>query len=163
MSIEREYPTDTSTSENNPTARVREPRPSGGRYLNDTAAPKRRRSRRRKRKLNPRFVIMLAVLLFLLIGIAIGIRSCTKPTIKGRWDLDGTTIYEFGKDGRGALVLMTKEYEFSYKIEGDMIYIDFTDEMALDAKYTFEVKDKMLFMTGGPGDARSDYVLQRLK
>lgn len=132
-----------------------------GRYLNHSAS-RRHHHRRRRRRLNPRFMILIAVLLALLVGLAVGVRCCSKPTLRGRWDLDGTTIYKFDRDGKGALVLMYAEYEFSYVIEGDQLYIDFTDEAALDAKYTFRVEDRMLFMTGGPGDAKTEYVLSRI-
>lgn len=132
-----------------------------GRYLKDVPVPSRCR-RRRRRKLNPRFVALMAVLLAMLIGIALGIRSCSKPKLTGRWDVDGTTVYEFGKNGQGALVLMTAQYEFHYEIDGDTLKIDFIDDAALDARYTFEVDKNILFMTGGPGDARSEYVLNKI-
>lgn len=137
-------------------------RKTPGRYLNEEPAIKRRR--RRRRRLNPRFVIMVSVLLVLLIGIAVGIVSCcAKPKILGRWNLDGTTVYEFNKHGKGALVLMTAQYDFTYKIEDDVIYIDFIDERALDSRYTFKVNGTMLFMTGGPGDSRGEFILNREK
>ena len=142
-------------------ATVRKSRPKKGRYLKQPA-PSSHRRRRRRRKLNPRFVVLVAVLLAMLIGITVGVRSCTKPTIKGRWNLDGTTIYEFGKNGKGALVLMHTEYEFNYTVEGDLLVIDFVDEGALDAKYTFAMNKKMLFLTGGPGDSQSEYILYRV-
>lgn len=132
-----------------------------GRYLKQKSSTAQRR-RRRRRKINPRFVVMLAVLLAILIGIAVAVRSCAKPDINGRWDLDGTTVYEFDKDGKGALVLMLATYEFEYEIEDDVLIIDFVDENALDAKYTFKIEKDMLFLTGGPGDAKVDYILRRL-
>lgn len=133
---------------------------STGRYFGQSSS--RSHHRHGRRRLNPRFLITLAVLLALLIGITVGVRCCTKPTIRGRWDLDGTTIYKFDRNGTGALVLMYAEYEFTYTIEGDRLYIDFEDEAALDAAYTFKVEDRMLFLTGGPGDARNDYVLTKI-
>lgn len=129
-----------------------------GRYLKDQPASPRRR-RRRRRKLNPRFVILVAVLLTILIGIAVGISSCRKPSILGRWDLDGTTVYEFNKGGKGKLILFTAEYDFNYEIDDGVLSIDFIDEYALDSRYRYEVKGRMLLMTGGPGDAQTDYVL----
>jgi hypothetical protein len=76
--------------------------------------------------------------------------------------LDGTTVYEFEEQGRGALVLMSGEYEFQYEIEDDILKIDFIDEIALDATYSFELQKNVLFLTGGPGDAKSQYALQRM-
>ena len=132
-----------------------------GRYSRHQSSH-RRSHRRHRRKLNPNFILTVLVLLSVLIGIVFGIRSCGTNTLKGRWDLDGTTIYRFDRNGTGALVLMYTEYEFEYTIEGDHLYIDFIDEEALDASYTFKVDGRMLFMTGGPGDARTEYVLTRI-
>ena len=134
-----------------------------GRYLKVEPKPGRKHSySRRRRRLNPRFVILVAGLVALVLGITLGVRSCSKPSIIGRWDLDGTTIYRFEKDGKGALELMLVEYEFSYKIEDGILKIDFVDELALDANYTFDVSKKVLFLTGGPGDAQVDYALKRI-
>lgn len=135
--------------------------PVKGRYLKQTPPPARRR--RRRRKLNPRFVVLMAILLAILIAIVFCIRSCgSKPAIVGRWDLDGTTVYEFREDGKGALILMNAEYEFHYEIEENNVHIDFVDEGGLDADYTFELEDNLLFWTGGHGDAKNDFVLKRI-
>ena len=134
-----------------------------GRYLKEKPAPSRRRKRRR-RKLNPRFVILLAALLVLLVGIAVGVRSCSaNKKLVGRWNLDGATVYEFHKNGKGSLVLMSGEYAFTYKIEKDMVYIDFVDDFAVDSRYTFKVDGNMLLLTGGPGDSRNEYFLTKTK
>ena len=160
MNIDREYASGMDRSGVGSGTSTRGSTPKKGRYLKDPPTPSRRR--RRRRRINPRFLILLGVLLVMLIGIAIGMRSCSKPSIRGRWDLDGTTVYEFNKDGKGTLLLMTTEYEFAYTIEKDTVFIDFVDERALDAKYSFKVEDGMLFLTGGPGNAKSKYVLQKL-
>lgn len=159
MNIERNYTGEYNSSQRSTARRTRNNRSRKGRYLSNN----RTYARRRRRKLNPRFMIFVTILLALLIGIVLGVRSCTKPTLKGRWDLDGTTGYEFKKGGKGALVLVTKEYEFTYEVEDDKLSIDFIDEMALDAQYTFEINGRMLFLTGGPGDAKSEYVLHKLR
>lgn len=132
-----------------------------GRYLNQSSSH-RRRHRHHRRRINPLFVSSIVLVLLLVIGVGICLRSCGGPSIKGRWDLDGTTVYRFDGDGKGALVLMYAEYEFNYTIEGDQLYIDFIDEGALDASYTFMVERRMLFMTGGPGDAQTEFVLSRM-
>ena len=103
----------------------------------------------------------MAVLLAILIGVALGIARCSKPSIIGRWDLDGTTVYEFEKGGKGALILLTKKYEFTYSIDDDLLRINFLDDAALDADYVFEVEQGMLFLTGGPGDAKTEFVLKK--
>lgn len=166
MSMEYEYP--SQRREPNPdTSRTstRKNPGKGGRYLKE---PPRKspsghnRKRRRRRKLNPRFVILLATLLALLIGVVLIVRSCNKPNIVGRWDMDGTTYYRFHEDGTGALELPVKDYEFTYEIEDDTLRIDFVDEAGEDLNYTFELQEDTLFLTGGPGDAKNDYALKRV-
>lgn len=161
MNMDHEYMSKTNPTVRSSTHSGRRTGATKGRYLKEQPRSYRRRNRRR-RKLNPRVVALVAVMLVLLIGIIFGVRSCSKPSIVGRWDLDGTTVYEFEKGGKGALVLMTMEYEFTYTIEDDLVRINFVDEAALDANYTFEVQKNILFLTGGPGDAKSEYILNRV-
>lgn len=131
----------------------------GGRYLKQTSTPRRRR---RRRKRNPQTVILMALLVAALIFVAIGLIRYNRTTLEGRWDLDGTTVYEFNDDGTGALVLLNAEYEFSYEIKDDVLTIDFLDDYALDARYTFTIEKNIMFWTGGPGDAKQDFVLKRV-
>lgn len=136
---------------------------TNGRYLKHSSSHgHRRRHRHHRRRVNPVFISLVVLALALVILGGIALRSCGGPSIKGRWDLDGTTVYRFDSNGKGALVLMYAEYEFNYTIEGDVLHIDFVDEGALDASYTFQVEKRMLFLTGGPGDAKSEYVLSRM-
>ena len=131
----------------------------GGRYLKQTSGTRHRRRRRRR---NPQFVILMSLLALALIILVVGIFRYNRTTLDGRWDLDGSTVYEFGDDGNGSLILMNAEYEFSYVIEDDMLMIDFVDDYALDARYTFTIAKNIMFWTGGPGDAKQDYVLKRI-
>lgn len=167
MNMEHENPSQTRNP--NPGNSRPAPRRSpskGGRYLKEPPqkpnATSARRRRRRRRKLNPRFVIMLAVLLALLIGLLFILRSCNKPDITGRWDMDGNTFYRFADDGTGVMETQIKEYEFTYAIDDNELHIDFADEGAKDLKYTFELEKDTLFLTGGPGDAKTDYALKRV-
>lgn len=131
----------------------------GGRYLKQTSTS---RHRRRRRKRNPQTVGLLVLLAVVLIFVVVGLIRYNRTTLDGRWDLDGTTVYEFNDDGTGALVLLNAEYEFSYEIEGDVLTIDFLDDYALDARYTFTIERNIMFWTGGPGDAKQDFVLKRV-
>lgn len=158
MNMDNEYSFQSQSHTRSTSQPDRRSGKSKGRYLKEQ--PKT--ARRRRRKLNPRFVIFVAGLLALSITMILVLRSCTKPSIVGRWNLDGTTVYEFEEQGRGALVLMSGEYEFQYEIEDDILKIDFIDEIALDATYSFELQKDVLFLTGGPGDAKSQYALQRM-
>jgi hypothetical protein len=172
MNNEHEYPTGMNKPRTNAGRPVQNPRPvqksrpAPGRYLKETPAPRRRR-RRRKQKSVHKIVIVAVLVIAIVAAIATGIALCVKhlapSKILGRWDLDGTTMYEFDKDGKGALVLSYKEYEFQYEIEDGVLHIDFPEGVGIDAQYTFEVKDDLLFMTGGTGDAKKDYVLRKVE
>ena len=122
------------------------------------------RSRRRKRSVKPWMPVALAVALVVVIAavLLIGMKGCgAEPSIEGRWNLDGATVYEFYGEGKGALVLTTMTFEFNYTIEKDVVSIDFIDERATDAKYEYAIENDLLMLTGGPGDAKSQHILKR--
>lgn len=133
-----------------------------GRYLKDSRRRSRKHHHNSRRRQKIRLWVTVAAVLLVLLAILLAIQIFSKPSLNGRWDMDGATVYEFRKDGHGSLILMSAEYEFAYDVRGDILYIDFIDEGALDAKYTFKVEKKVLFLTGGPGDAKSEYVLERM-
>ncbi len=112
--------------------------------------------------------LMLALaaglVVLLLLSVILGMKSCApKPSIQGRWNLDSATIYEFYPDGKGALVLTTMTFEFTYTIDGDQVSIDFVDERATDTKYEFAVTEELLMLMGGPNDNQTQHILKREK
>ena len=82
---------------------------------------------------------------------------------KGKWDVDGTTAYEFSGDGNGALLLPNVTYEFSYDIKKDQISIDYENESVRDGTYTFTVEDNTLTLIGGEGTVGGTYTLTRVE
>ena len=72
----------------------------------------------------------IAILAVLILIIVLIVKGCSGGTdvLKGKWDLDGTTAYEFSGDGNGALLLPNATYEFSYDIKKDQISIDYENE-----------------------------------
>ena len=85
------------------------------------------------------------------------------PFLKGKWDLDGTTAYEFSGDGNGALLLPNVTYEFTYDIKKDQISIDYENESVRDGTYTFTVEDNTLTLIGGEGTVGGTYTLTRVE
>ncbi len=61
-------------------------------------------------------------------------------SLHGLWSVDGVTKYRFEKDGVGALVVPAADYPFTYKVEDDVVYIDFNNPSLHDATYYFKVK-----------------------
>lgn len=93
------------------------------------------------------------VALGMILIIVLIVKGCSDGTdvLKGKWDLDGTTAYEFSGDGNGALLLPNVIYEFTYEIKKDQISIDYENESVRDGTYTFSVEDNTLTLIGGEG------------
>lgn len=105
-------------------------------------------------------VVVLSLILLLL--IIFGIRSCTKISIEGRWELDNDTVYVFKEKGRGTLVLPSMRFDFKYRIRGNDLIIDFEDNSrAKDAQYDIIVENGYMFWDGGTEDGHGNYVLRR--
>lgn len=138
-------------------------RPRGGRYLSE--AERLRRKKIRRRQIMIQRSILASVLLAILILIIVLIfKGCSgdSDVIAGKWDVDGTTFYEFDGDGKGALILPSKTYEFSYKINEDQLHIDYKDKSVHDGSYTFTVEDSKLTLIGGEGTVGGTYELTKV-
>ena len=68
--------------------------------------------------------------------------------IIGIWTTDGVTVYEFNVDGKGTLKLPLSEYEFTYKIEGNDIFIDYENEKSIDSSYEFSFENENMVLKG---------------
>ena len=107
----------------------------------------------------------IAILAVLILIIVLIVKGCSGGTdvLKGKWDLDGTTAYEFSGDGNGALLLPNVTYEFTYEIKKDQISIDYENESVRDGTYTFAVEDNTLTLIGGEGTVGGTYTLTRVE
>ena len=99
--------------------------------------------------------ILIFVFILIIIAVALILIFKQKNNINkkfvGTWTTDGVTVYEFKKDGTGALKVSLGEYEFEYEIKDDKLYIDFKSTKAEDSEYTYEFKDGKLILTGKYG------------
>ena len=82
--------------------------------------------------------------------------------LAGKWDFDGTTAYEFDSKGSGAMLLTLADYDFTYEIKDNQLYIDFVNESAHDATYEFSVKGDTLILIGGEGTIGGTYELTKV-
>ena len=83
--------------------------------------------------------------------------------LSGSWVYDQYTKYEFDGYGKGCMCLENTHYEYSYKIDGNKLSMDFENEAVHDCSYTFSVKDNMLTIVGGEGTSGGTYSLTKSK
>lgn len=125
-------------------ARRKKRRRKPGKYLSPKPkAPKKRRQHR----LTVITVILVSVMILSFVMI---VRSCSSAgdALKGTWDIDGVTVYQFDGKGNGALILPSNTYPFIYGIKDNAVSIDFESDAARDITYSFTVeKDKLIMVS----------------
>jgi hypothetical protein len=116
-----------------------------------------------------RFAVMpiiggaIAVLLLIIILICKGCAG--GDVLKGTWDMDGTTVYQFDSKGEGAMILPSNTYTFKYTIneEEKTVSIDFEDEKATDYTYSYTIDKDSLTLYGNVGKESFEYVFTKTK
>lgn len=91
-------------------------------------------------------------------------KGCTGgDVLKGTWDLDGTTVYQFDGKGEGAMILPSNTYSFKYTIneEEKTVSIDFDNEKATDYTYSYTVDKNSLTLYGSIGKESFEYVFAK--
>lgn len=111
----------------------------------------------RRKQENKKSVFLLIIIIFItIVGTVIFILNSRKDAneanitseILGTWTTDGYTVYEFNENGNGKLVIPIADYEFSYRIEENKIYIDFKNEISTDSDYEYSFEDGKLILKG---------------
>lgn len=124
------------------------------------------RNRMKKKKQNQRRMLFggaAAVLIVIVVVIVLIVKGCSGRTdvLAGTWDFDGTTTYSFDGEGSGAMALPSISYDFTYKIDGNTLVIDYSNESVHDSTYEFTVDGDILTMVGGEGTVGGTYKLTR--
>lgn len=133
-----------------------------GRYLCEEDRIVKAKRNHRNKRIRMMCITVVSILLVLIMGL--GAMLCSKNDgFKGIWDLDGTTMYEFNGSGKGAMLLPSNEYMFTYTVdeENKTISIDFASEKANDYTYTYELLRNKLILSGGDGDNYLSYVFTK--
>ena len=158
------YSADCPVSQRTPQQRTATAQPSRQTVNNRTYSrqhiPQKHRTaqKRRQRRLTIITVILAAVMILSIILI---VKSCSgSDVLKGTWNLDGVTVYQFDGNGHGSLNLPSNTYPFTYEIKDNELRIDFESDAARDADYTFSVKNGVLTMTGGEGSVEPGRVYE---
>lgn len=76
---------------------------------------------------------------------------------------ENDTKYEFKDDGTGNMSSGDYNFEYKYKVDGNILEIDFSEEAVHDAKYSFELKDGILKLTSKEGTVSigEEYILKK--
>lgn len=113
-------------------------------------ALKNRKATIKKKRQNHLFIaIILSAVALLAVSLSVKL-FFSKDCLKGVWDLDGNTLYSFDGRGNGCLLAGTDEYNFTYTVDEDKVYLDFESESAKDVGYTFTVQgDKLTLVRIG--------------
>ena len=117
---------------------------------------KKKKQNKRRMQIGGASVIIVAIILI--------VKGCSGATdaLAGTWDLDSNTTYEFDGKGSGAMLLTLADYDFTYEIKDNQLYIDFVNESAHDATYEFSVKGDTLTLIGGEGTIGGTYELTKV-
>ena len=159
------YSADCPVSQRTPQQRTATVQPSRQTVNNRTYTrqhiPQKHRTaqKRRQRRLTIITVILAAVMILSIILI---VKSCSgSDVLKGTWNLDGVTVYQFDGNGHGSLNLPSNTYPFTYEIKDNELRIDFESDAARDADYTFTVEKDKLILKYVEKDQEKTYELMK--
>ena len=134
------------------------------RRYNARAAVRRRRQRQRRMILIG-LVVVIAVVAVVSIILFKPSDAKNDPisadALNGTWVYDQYTKYEFDGYGMGCMCLENTHYEYSYKIDGNKLSMDFENEAVHDCSYTFAVNEGQLTIVGGEGTTGGTYKLNK--
>lgn len=123
---------------------------------------RRKAKRLRKQRQRKQLQFTIGILLILIVALVIVLASIHQQSpIEGTWYMDEVTAYEFRNGGKGAMILPSAEYEFTYSITDNNLSIDFEYEGAKDAQYIFTINGNTLTLEGGNTTTQGTYVLSK--
>lgn len=125
-----------------------------GRYLSQRR--KTAKIRRQKKRLIAAVSAPAAVLLILLVVLICknGSGKNNPAVLQGVWHYDQYTEYEFDGKGNGCMRLDKNScFDFSYRVDGKTVQLDFALDYVTDCEYTFQVNGNQLTLMGGNGTA----------
>ena len=135
-------------------------------YTNRACGSKHTSARKRRRKRSnigkkTALIITITVIVAAVI-ILIGMQIGKKPNeLVGTWVYDEHTQYVFETNNRGKLLADDVSYAYIYRINGDKLILDFTENVVRDCEYTFSVDGAKLTLKGGTGTDGGTYSLNK--
>lgn len=108
-----------------------------------------------------KYVATIAAILFSAILSACEPVHGSADVMEGIWVYDKYTQYEFDGKRNGCMYLEELHYDYSYKLKGNQLSMDFADEAVHDCSYEFNIQDDVLTLIGGEGTVGGTYKLYR--
>ncbi len=101
-----------------------------------------------KKKFKTNILIMIVLLIIVLVLLFFIVKALLRPKneLLGTWTTDGITIYQFDENDTGKMIASSREYEFTYKVSGDKLTIDFKNEKSADRTYDYSIEDDKLIL-----------------
>ena len=107
--------------------------------------------RKTKRKRRSPAPALLALLLALLAALVLLRLDAREDALRGSWEADQHTVYEFDGRGHGALCLPLNRYAFRYSLRGGVLRLDFAADAVGDTQYRCSVRGEILELESEAG------------
>jgi len=122
-----------------------------------------RKSTHKKRRRKSRAPIITAIIIsiVIIVGVFAYFLINKSNPIEGTWVYDSYTQYVFEKDGTGCFEVDDVHYEYTYKINGNNLSMDFTEDVVRDCEYTFTIEENTLTLVGGKNTDGGTYQLTK--
>ena len=129
--------------------------------MKTTLKEKYRRRKKQEKRLIIGSVIGFSVLFGSVLMYIFGVIGSHPEVMDGTWVYDNYMSFEFDGKKNGYMHLGDLEYDYSYKVRGNKLKLDFTDEAVEDCVYKFSINKNNLTLVGGEGTTGGTYELQR--
>lgn len=117
--------------------------------------------KKRKRKSGIIIVVIFLIFIAVVAGIVSFILLHKRDTLIGTWVYDDYTQYVFEKDGNGCLKVDDVTYDYTYKITGNKLSLDFSEDVVRDCEYSFSIDGNELMLIGGENTDGGTYTLKK--
>lgn len=124
--------------------------------------------KRNKKKKSPLILIIIVILIVIVIGTVIFLNR--KSSNYDGNSLIGTFLYEenktrysFKENGTGSMSSGDYNFEYKYKVDGNILSIDFAKDEVHDVAYSFELNNGVLKLISKEGTVSigEEYILKK--
>lgn len=123
---------------------------------------RQRNQRRKQEKILVTLIFVVAVVLFVLIGVSFLAKDKVKASeMEGLWIFDSSTSYEFAADYTGIMHIGQQNYPFSYRLSRKLLKIDFDSESIYDCVYEISIDEDIMTLEGKKGTTGGLYELAK--